>query len=258
MFKGKQAGRSHRNPAIPADVISDELYDVIHAQRCFEECSSQLVKLSKRYEDCIQELNRARLKLREELLSLPLFKTRKSDTNPEKQNFDERIDQFRRSADLLVEQGKNLKENYHGATHDPVRRYMKMFPSINEKVKTHERLAMDYVKARERYDKALKSTTSDPGKRDKAAAQSDAALHSWENSNDVIPEELPELYDARTRFLDPSLTTMVAAHIRYLEAVVEMLSAICHDHEVKMTDEDYQAQIEGLFEDLGKLSITGE
>ena len=27
---------------------------------------------------------------------------------------------------------------------------------------------------------------------------------------------------------------MVAAHVRYLEAVVDMLSAICHEHEVKV------------------------
>eukprot|EP00045_Choanoeca_perplexa_P015501 m.195963 g.195963 ORF g.195963 m.195963 type:complete len:259 (+) comp17008_c0_seq3:3228-4004(+) len=258
MFKGKPATKSYRNPNIPADLISDELAEIIHAQRCFEESASQLVKLSKRYEDTISELSKARLKLREELLSLPLFKTRKSDTNPEKQSFDARIDQFRKSADHLVEQGKNLKENYHGAIHDPTRKYMKMFPAINEKVKTHERLALDYVKAKDRYDKAVQSSSTDPGKRDKAASQSDTALQQWEASNDVIPEELPELYEARVKLLDPSLTTMVAAHIRYLEAVVDMLSAICHDHEVKMTDQDYQAQIEGLFDNLTKLSITGE
>ena len=103
-----KARKSHRNPNIPADLISDDLADVVHAQRCFEESASQLVKLSKRYEDTIADLSKARLKLREELLSLPLFKTRKSDTNPEKQNFDARIDQFRKSADILVEQGKNL------------------------------------------------------------------------------------------------------------------------------------------------------
>jgi hypothetical protein len=64
--------------------------------------------VSKRYEETIAELSRARLKLREELLSLPLFVTRKDDTNPEKQNFDVRIDQFRRLTDLLVERGKDL------------------------------------------------------------------------------------------------------------------------------------------------------
>ena len=40
------------------------------------------------------------------------------------------------------------KDNYHGAIHDPMRKYMKMFPAINEKVKTHERLALDHVKVR--------------------------------------------------------------------------------------------------------------
>jgi hypothetical protein len=109
MFKGKPPAKSHRNPNIPADLISDELAEIIHAQRCFEESASLLVKLSKRYEDTISELSKARLKLREELLSLPLFKTRKLDSkNPEKQSFDARIDQFRKSADMLVEQGKYL------------------------------------------------------------------------------------------------------------------------------------------------------
>ena len=165
MFKGKAAEHpSHRNPNIPAALISDELSEAIHGQRCFEENTSQLVKLCKRYEDGIIDLNRARLKLRNELLSLPLFTTRKDENNPEKQNFDARIDQFRRSQDFLYESGKNLvretykfhfflfnktclqKDNFFGSVHDPFRKYMKMFPGLNEKIKHHEKCALDYAK----------------------------------------------------------------------------------------------------------------
>jgi len=72
---------------------------------------------------------------------------------------------------------------------------------------------------------------------------------------------------------------MVASHARYLEAVVANLSTICHDHEVKvsplifrlfpsrladenllpwqMTDQDYSDEIDGIFQELDKMTITG-
>ena len=84
------------------------------------------------------------------------------------------------------------RENYQGAVHEPVRKYMKMFPAINEKVKHHERCALEYAKVRrapglrlacptgpewshlapllqaqDRYDKVLKSGSGDQSKRDK-------------------------------------------------------------------------------------------
>ncbi|EDQ92394.1 uncharacterized protein MONBRDRAFT_35478 [Monosiga brevicollis MX1] len=257
MFR-KDRTRSQRGNGIPESLIPAELADVIYNQRAFEEHCAAMVKLSKKYEDTITELGRERVRLREELLSMPIFTTRQDDSTPERLNFDERIDQFRKVTDFLAERGKDLHDNYHGAVNDPLKRFMKMFPAINEKVKQHERCALDYVKAKERYDRTLHSSQADQAKRDKAASQCDAALNAFNNVNELVPEELPLIHAARFDFLDPSCMTMVAAHIRYLEAVVDNLSAICHEHEVKMSDEDYNREIEDIFSKLSALRITAD
>lgn len=58
--------------------------------------------------------------------------------------------------------------------------------------------------------------------------------------------------------MQPSMEALVRAQGKFLDALVGTLGALCDDEEVQITDEDYGREIEHIFAEMDKLSITSE
>lgn len=59
------------------------------------------------------------------------------------------------------------KTHLVGAVDEPMRKFLKIYPSVNDAVREHDRAAAEYEKARERYEKQQRSASSDSVKMEK-------------------------------------------------------------------------------------------
>ena len=64
---------------------------------------------------------------------------------------------------------------------EPVKKFMKIFPGVNEAIKHHDRMAQELEKAQQKFDKATGNDES------KARSQRDVAEQRWKQVSDSLP-----------------------------------------------------------------------
>eukprot|EP00050_Salpingoeca_kvevrii_P007219 m.294606 g.294606 ORF g.294606 m.294606 type:complete len:250 (-) comp13029_c0_seq1:109-858(-) len=227
--------------------LTSELEETLHDQRLLESTSASLQKAAKKLADTIQEYDRNRARYIEMLDTLAFFKT-----DPPADEHD----RFRAGTDAVGHLTKTLQGNILGTVHDPIKRFSKMFPGVNEHIKHHERMAVAYERAQQKFEKLRGNPGTDAIKLDRAERELHSAEKNWEASEATLPIELPRLYAKRIDFIEPCFQAFLAAQYRYFADVHADLSTLCGDDNTQ-EDQKYIDQTLLLLDDLEKLSIVG-
>lgn len=98
VFKGSKAGSS---------LVSQDFAAVVERHRVVEAATTSLVKTCKKCEEALLEMNKGRSKLREEVLSLPLFEPERHK-RADSETLLRRITMFKNATEGLLELGRGL------------------------------------------------------------------------------------------------------------------------------------------------------
>ncbi|EGD73135.1 hypothetical protein PTSG_04848 [Salpingoeca rosetta] len=244
--------RSRPSAVQASSLVPAEMQQSIKDYRRMEATMQAILKACKAYLGAIDVMNKARTRLRDNLNDIALFKQPKDEVGAPSQG---EIEKMKRVAEGIVFLGTHrLSDQIKRTLHDPLKKFVKIFPNVNDCIKHYEKVASDCEKAKDKYAKLTNSSSSDSSKIDKAKAQKIKAEQAWSNENEYLPEELPLLYELRLNFFEPSLAALAGSQKQYLEGLTDTLEAFFD--QVAATDEEYLQEIDTYFAELQQLSIT--
>lgn len=149
-----------------SDLIPEDVQSSIKDYKRMEQSMQAILKTCKSYLAAIEAMNKARIRLRENLNDIPLFKLSTDLSDISRQDDD--IEKLKRVAEGIVFLGTHkLSDHVKKTVHDPLKKFIKIFPGVNESIRHYEKLAAEFERARDKYNKLSASSSFDPNKIDK-------------------------------------------------------------------------------------------
>ncbi|XP_071942875.1 myc box-dependent-interacting protein 1-like isoform X2 [Antedon mediterranea] len=169
-----------------ADETKDQMFELyVHNFNNQVLSANRLQKELKRYIDCVKSMSAATRSLHEALESI---------YEPD-WNGHESVGTMRQTSDLLWEDYQNrLVEQVF----NPLLSYQSKFPEVKRRIEKRGRKMIDYDSARHAVEAS--KNKKDESRVAKAQEQFDLARTSYEDINNELLDELPNLYDSRIPF----------------------------------------------------------
>merc|ERR1712000_157849 len=120
-----------------------------------------------------------------------------------------------RSEDLDAETIKALDGPYRTTVIEPISRFCAYFPDINECIKKRNNKLLDYDALRAKVKKLVEKPDKDVTKLPRAEKEAEMAKQAYEQLNEQLFTELPQLIDLRVPYLDPSFEALVKIQLRF-------------------------------------------
>ncbi|KAI1537093.1 bar adaptor protein [Pyrenophora tritici-repentis] len=117
--------------------------------------------------------------------------------------------------DLDAETIKALDGPYRTTVLDPIQRFCSYFPDINACITKREHKQMDYDRMRAQVRKLTDKPDKDVTKLPRAEKDEQLAKAAYDQLNDTLTTELPQLIDLRVPYLDPSFEALVKIQLRF-------------------------------------------
>jgi len=129
---------------------------------------------------------------------------------------------------------------------DPISRFCAYFPDINEAIKKRSHKLLDYDALRAKVKRLVDKPSDDPTKLPRAEKEAAMAREIYEDLNEQLTTELPQLIDLRVPYLDPSFEALVKIQLRFCKEGYERMAQVQQYLEPQVR-EDY-AQVFPLIE----------
>jgi hypothetical protein len=150
--------------------------------------------------------------------------------------------------DLDAETIKALDGPYRTTVLDPIQRFCSYFPDINSCITKREHKQMDYDRMRAQ----VKKLTEKPDKLAKAA---------YDQLNETLTTELPQLIDLRVPYLDPSFEALVKIQLRFCAEAYSRMAQVQQYLDANTRDQyaqgELDARVEEVLQEIRDLSIAG-
>ncbi|POS84564.1 protein hob3 [Erysiphe pulchra] len=163
--------------------------------------------------------------------------------------------------DLDAETIKALDGPYRTTVLEPISRFCAYFPDINECIKKRNNKLLDYDAMRAKVKKLVEKPDKDVTKLPRAEKEAELAKASYEQLNEQLFTELPQLIDLRVPYLDPSFEALVKIQLRFCAEAYSRMAQVQQYLEPE-TREQYasgqlDSRVEQILEEIRGLSISG-
>ncbi|KAF3479782.1 reduced viability upon starvation protein 161 [Arthroderma uncinatum] len=163
--------------------------------------------------------------------------------------------------DLDAETIKALDGPYRTTVLDPISRFCAYFPDINECIKKRNHKLLDYDSMRAKVKKLVEKPDKDATKLPRAEKDAEMAKQAYDQLNEQLYNELPQLIDLRVPYLDPSFEALVKIQLRFCAEAYSRMAQV-QQYLDSDTREEYAAgnldnKVEQVLQEIRDLSIAG-
>ncbi|KAK9468428.1 hypothetical protein V1512DRAFT_103494 [Lipomyces arxii] len=220
--------------------------------RTLETAANKLQKEAKGYLDSLRAMTAAQTRIAETI-----------DAFYGDSGAQDGISKYYRSAveDLDADTVKALDGPYRATVLEPISRFVSYFPDINDAIKKRNHKLLDYDAMRSKVRKLVDKPAEDVQKLPKAEEDANIAKQIYEELNNQLTAELPQLIDLRVPYLDPSFEALVKIQLRFCSEAYTRMAQVQQFLDPN-TREEYaggylDTRVEQVLQGMRDLSITG-
>jgi amphiphysin len=186
--------------------------------------------------------------------------------------------------DLDAETIKALDGPYRTTVLEPISRFCAYFPDVNEctlsisilpppcpclappnplctGIKKRSHKLLDYDALRAKVKKLVEKPDKDVTKLPRAEKEMDMAKVAYEQLNEQLCSELPQLIDLRVPYLDPSFEALVKIQLRFCAEAYSRMAQVQQYLDADTREQYAQGQldtrVEQVLQEIRELSISG-
>lgn len=216
-----------------------------------EESSKKLYKEVKKYEECLTNLQR-----QEEKVASDLSNSTVCQENPELRRLAEDYSSVvyqmgHTTDDLAVLSQKTVV--------DPMKKLSGEFPSIQAAVKRRDLVMQECLRCQQKWEKMnkLERTGGNVVKIEQAKRSYQLAKDDYEKANRLLLMELPQFYDKRVDYFQPSLQALIRAQVDYYGESTRLFTHLSAGQTNPVSDAEYNRELERKMSQIRSLSIVG-
>ena len=144
---------------------------------------------------------------------------------------------------------------------DPITRFCAYFPDVNECIKKRAHKLLDYDSLRAKVKKLADKPDKDVTKLPAAEKEAEMARLAYEQLNEQLSTELPQLIELRVPYLDPSFEALVKIQLRFCAEAYSRMAQVQQYLDPETRDQYAQGQlderVEQVLQEIRELSISG-
>lgn len=151
---------------------------------------------------------------------------------------------------------------FHRATVlEPISRFCAYFPDINECIKKRNNKLLDYDSMRSKVKRLVEKPDKDVTKLPRAEKEAEMAKQAYEQLNEQLLDELPQLIDMRVPYLDPSFEALVKIQLRFCAEAYSRMAQVQQyldpDTREQYARGDLDNRVEQVLSEIRDLTIAG-
>lgn len=163
--------------------------------------------------------------------------------------------------DLDAETIKALDGPYRMTVLDPIARFCAYFPDVNECIKKRSHKLLDYDALRAKVKKLVEKPDKDATKLPRTEKELEMSKAVYEQLNEQLTTELPQLIDLRVPYLDPSFEALVKIQLRFCAEAYSRMAQVQQyldaDTRDLYAEGHLDARVEQVLQEIRELSISG-
>jgi len=163
--------------------------------------------------------------------------------------------------DLDAETIKALDGPFRTTVLEPITRFTAYFPDVNECIKKRNHKLLDYDSCRAKVRKLVDKPDKDPLKLPRTEKEMEMAKTAYEQLNEQLFTELPQLVDLRVPYLDPSFEALVKIQLRFCAEAYSRMAQVQQYLEADVREMYAQGEldqrVEQVLQEIRDLSIAG-
>jgi hypothetical protein len=163
--------------------------------------------------------------------------------------------------DLDAETIKALDGPYRTTVLEPITRFCAYFPDINECIKKRSHKLLDYDALRAKVKRLVEKPDKDATKLPRTEKELEMAKVAYEQLNEQLHSELPQLIDLRVPYLDPTFEALVKIQLRFCAEAYSRMAQVQQYLDADTRDQyaegHLDARVEQVLQEIRELSISG-
>ncbi|CAM1502683.1 Fc.00g074590.m01.CDS01 [Cosmosporella sp. VM-42] len=163
--------------------------------------------------------------------------------------------------DLDAETIKALDGPYRQTVLDPISRFCAYFPDVNECIKKRSHKLLDYDALRAKVKRLVEKPDKDATKLPRTEKEMEMAKAAYEQLNEQLSTELPQLIDLRVPYLDPTFEALVKIQLRFCAEAYSRMAQVQQYLDADTRDQyaegHLDARVEQVLQEIRELSISG-
>ncbi|KAL3951692.1 hypothetical protein ACCO45_013409 [Purpureocillium lilacinum] len=163
--------------------------------------------------------------------------------------------------DLDAETIKALDGPYRTTVLDPITRFCAYFPDVNECIKKRSHKLLDYDALRAKVKRLVEKPDKDATKLPRTEKELEMAKAAYEQLNEQLHSELPQLIDLRVPYLDPTFEALVKIQLRFCAEAYSRMAQVQQYLDADTRDQyaegHLDARVEQVLQEIRELSISG-
>ncbi|KXL50194.1 hypothetical protein M433DRAFT_84464 [Acidomyces richmondensis BFW] len=232
---------------------TDREYEVEERRyRTLEAASLRLQKEAKGYLDSLRAMTASQMRIAE---TIDAFYGESGARDGVSRSYKQAVE------DLDAETVKALDGPYRQTVLEPINRFCAYFPDINECIKKRNHKMLDYDAMRSKVKKLVEKPDKDPGKLPRTEKECEMAKAAYEQLNEQLTNELPQLIDLRVPYLDPTFEALVKIQLRFCAEAYSRMAQVQQYLDASTRDQyangDLDARVEDVLGQIRELSIAG-
>jgi len=252
----KQVGRATTTLQVKAgriETTSDREYEVEERRyRTLESSALRLQKEAKGYLDSLRAMTASQMRIAE---TIDAFYGESGAKDGVSRSYKQAVE------DLDAETVKALDGPYRTTVLEPISRFCAYFPDINECIKKRNHKMLDYDAMRSKVKRLVEKPDKDPAKLPRTEKEAEMAKAAYEQLNEQLTSELPQLIDLRVPYLDPSFEALVKIQLRFCAEAYSRMAQVQQYLDASTRDQyasgDLDARVEDVLGQIRELSIAG-
>lgn len=162
--------------------------------------------------------------------------------------------------DLDEETVKQVDGPFRETILDPITKFTTYFNEIDEAIKKRAHKKVDYDQCKAKVRKLVDKPAKDAGKLPRAEKELAVAKDIFDDLNERLKQELPQLISLRVPYLDPSFESLVKIQLRFCTEGYSRLAQL-QEHLDQASRDEYangvlDTRIDDLLNQMGTLNIT--
>merc|ERR1711977_247910 len=231
----------------------DRPYEVEERRyRTLESAATRLQKEAKGYLDSLRAMTASQMRIAE---TIDAFYGESGANDGVSRSYKQAVE------DLDAETVKALDGPYRTTVLEPINRFCAYFPDINECIKKREHKMLDYDAMRTKVKKLTDKPDKDPGKLPRTEKELEMAKSLYEQLNEQLTNELPQLIDLRVPYLDPSFEALVKIQLRFCAEAYSRMAQVQQyldaDTREQYAQGHLDSRVEEVLQEIRDLSIAG-
>ena len=232
---------------------SDKDYETEERRyRTMENAANNLQKQAKGFLDALRAMTQAQMRIAE---TIDAFYGDSGARDGVSRSYKQAVE------DLDAETIKALDGPFRQTVLEPIGRFTAYFPDINECIKKRQHKMMDYDSMRAKVRKLTDKPDKDPSKLPRAEREEQMAKQAFEQLNEQLFTEIPQLIDLRVPYLDPSFEALVKIQLRFVAEAYSRMAQVQQYLDADTREQYAQGQlderVEAVLQEIRDLSIAG-